>query len=359
MKKNPSFLINNPYGIGDVLFSTPLVKSLRQRFPGCRLMYMCSPRTRGVLAENPCIDSVITYDRDAFKALRRRSPAGWVLGMGRHVWSLARRRFDVVFDCSLNSQYGFTELAAGIPVRVGFDFKGRGRFLTHKVALPQGYVEKHAILHYLDLLAPLDIPAATSPYELFLSEDERRRAREFLAERSVSGTTRLIALCPGGGESWGKDAGYRRWPLERWQELARRLARVPETRIMVFAGPGEESLAEGIANAAPEAILPVSGRSLREFFALLALSSFAVCNDGGPLHAAAALGVRTVSMIGPVDERVYGPFPPDPSRHRVLTASLPCRPCYTRFRYPACDRKYACIHDISLDRMVEAVRSFL
>jgi len=72
---------------------------------------------------------------------------------------------------------------------------------------------------------------------------------------------------------------------------------------------------------------------------------------------AAALGVNTVSLFGPVDEKVYGPYPPS-DRHVVLTGDAECRPCYKNFRYKECDDRI-CLDSIEPAEVLEAVRSRL
>ena len=84
-----------------------------------------------------------------------------------------------------------------------------------------------------------------------------------------------------------------------------------------------------------------------------------VTNDGGPLHMASALGVKTVSIFGPVDEKVYGPYPPS-DKHIVITnKNITCRPCYKNFRFWGCPNNLSCVKDITVDEVFTAVRSLL
>ena len=50
---------------------------------------------------------------------------------------------------------------------------------------------------------------------------------------------------------------------------------------------------------------------------------------------AVALKKKIVAIFGPVDEKIYGPYPPSP-RYAVVTSSDPCRPCYKNFRHTKC-----------------------
>jgi len=64
---------------------------------------------------------------------------------------------------------------------------------------------------------------------------------------------------------------------------------------------------------------------------------------------------KIVALFGPVDEKVYGPYPPEAHRTIVLTKALPCRPCYRDFRLSGCQRNKQCLSDISVDEVFAAV----
>ncbi|MFH1046625.1 MAG: hypothetical protein V1727_06675, partial [Candidatus Omnitrophota bacterium] len=65
--------------------------------------------------------------------------------------------------------------------------------------------------------------------------------------------------------------------------------------------------------------------------------------------------VRTVSIFGPVDEQVYGPYPQG-GRHIVVTRNIPCRPCYRRFKVPECKLNRQCIRDITVDEVFAIIK---
>ena len=68
-----SFLVMNPFGIGDVLFSTPLVRQLHEAHPGAKIYYLCNRRTSTFLKNHPLITKLFIYERDEFRAAEKRS----------------------------------------------------------------------------------------------------------------------------------------------------------------------------------------------------------------------------------------------------------------------------------------------
>ncbi|HET6795022.1 MAG TPA: glycosyltransferase family 9 protein [Acidimicrobiales bacterium] len=116
----------------------------------------------------------------------------------------------------------------------------------------------------------------------------------------------------------GAASGARRWPVERFAALVRRL-RARGERVVVTGGPSEVALAArlvAMADLAPEALL--AGRTgLLELAAVVAAASRVVCGDTGVAHLATALGTPSVVLFGPVPPTRWGP-PPDRPWHRAL-----------------------------------------
>ena len=116
----------------------------------------------------------------------------------------------------------------------------------------------------------------------------------------------------------------------------------------------EEFLLDGVKNHLSLPCIKAAGLSLEVACALLRQSRFLLCNDGGLLHLANALGVPTVSLYGPVDEKVYGPYGSGVPR-QVLTENVPCRPCYSKFHFPPCKNERRCLEELSVEKVLAAI----
>ena len=99
--------------------------------------------------------------------------------------------------------------------------------------------------------------------------------------------------------------------------------------------------------------------SLLSFAGIIAKAKRLITNDGGPLHMSVALGVKTVSIFGPVDEKVYGPYPAS-ERHVTITKDkLPCRPCYNNFKFPECVNDNECLKGLDAKKVAKACLELL
>jgi lipopolysaccharide heptosyltransferase II len=349
-------LIINTYGIGDVLFTTPLIRNLRLAFPGAQIAYLANARTADLIEANQDIAQVFVYERDEFAAAYRRNPIVFFQKALALFNRIKGESFDAVFDFSLNSSFGFLSAACGIKKRIGFDYRKRGAYLTDRIPL-SGFEDKHVVEYYLDLLRRVDVPIATRQMKLDIPPEDIRWAAEWLKGQKIDPARPLIAVLPGGGASWGKAAGHKRWPAPNYAHLIDKIVENLDAAIILMGDSKEEELCREVANLARHPLHYAVGQtSLLGLAALLKHCRGAVLNDGGPLHVAAAVGVRTVSIFGPVDPQVYGPYPP--ANHTVLQKRLSCQPCYRRFRMADCSH-LSCLMGLSVEDVYGQIDHFL
>jgi lipopolysaccharide heptosyltransferase II len=353
-------LIINPFGIGDVLFTTPIIRVLRDAFASIKIGYLCNRRTAPLLENNSQLDSVFVYERDEFEELRKISFLGWAKKYRTFLGQLRKEHFDLVFDFSLNSKFGFFSWYAGIKERIGYDFKKRGRFLTKKIKLT-AYDSRHIVEYYVNLLKYAGIPEIDSRgLELYIGEEDKRKAAEILTRENVRGSDTLIGIVPGAGRSWGERAVFKHWPAGKFSQLADKIVELLGGKIIILGDSSEQALTKEVIRTLRHKPIDLTGKtSIRELAGVLIRMRLVVTNDGGPLHMAAALGVKTVSIFGPVDEKVYGPYPPS-DKHIVITnKNITCRPCYKNFRFGGCSYNLSCVKDITVDEVFTAVKGLL
>jgi heptosyltransferase I len=114
------------------------------------------------------------------------------------------------------------------------------------------------------------------------------------------GIREFAILNPGAG--WGA----KRWPAERYGEVARKLA-AQGLRSILNYGPGEEELVRTAEAASGGAAMAMSC-TITELIALTRRARLFIGGDTGPLHLAAALRVPVVAIYGPTDPARNGPY---------------------------------------------------
>ncbi len=352
-------LIVNPFGIGDVLFSTPLVRAVRRAFPQAYLAYLCNRRTEEILQRNEHLNELFIYEKDELVALWKRRKRSAIVAVASLLRDIRRRRFDLAIDLSLGERYSCLLGLLGVPRRIGFDFRRRGRFLTHRLII-DGYRDRHVVEHYARLLRHIGILLHDLHLELPVSEANRRTTQERLQQLGLKPSQLTVGLIPAGGVSWGRHANFRRWPPEGFVQVGSSLHARHGAKILIFGEDADQAVCTQIAQAiGPSAVNLVGKTTLGEFVDCIRSCDVVISNDGGPVHIAASQEVPTVSIFGPVDPDVYGPYPRSAKHRVVFRDDLPCRPCYHDFRLPPCPYGQACLRDLDAGEVLNACEAVL
>jgi len=335
--------------IGDVVFTTPLLRGLRRQFPGAQLTYVVEPAAAPLLTANPHLEDVIVVPRST--GLRRTLGD---LGTGT---SLRRRAFDVAIDLHGGPRSAWLTWMSRAPMRIGYRIQGRAWMYTHVVERPADDAPQHSVVNQWQLLAPLGIAPCSpesDPVEMVEDAAAARRVRQRLRDAGVTDRAPLVVVHVSAGNP------FRRWPAEAFVATLERLARAdPARRIVVTSGPSEASAADRIAQAVRSRLgplataLPAMGEfDLPELHSLIAHAALYVGGDSGPLHIAATTGTPIVALLGPtLPERS---MPWRSARHfaeAVDAGPLPCRPCRQRVCAPG---DFRCLTSIGHERVVAA-----
>ena len=293
--------------IGDVVHALPVAAALHAAFPQARLAWIVERREAAVLRGNPALSEIVPVDTRGWR--RARAPlavaetTGALVALGHH---LRAARLDVAIDLQGLVKSGVITAATGAPLRIGFTAAHcRERlnvlFTNRRVAPPPA--ARHVVDRYLSLVEPLGVRARAVEFALPTGTAEERRLDEFLMGAGLKPRDRLVVLNPGAGRP------DKRWPIESFRALTRRLADEAGAAVLVIWGPNELADARAIVDHEPpgRAIL-APPTNLDELLAVLRRASVIVAADTGPLHLAAALGTRCVGLYGPTAAERNGPY---------------------------------------------------
>lgn len=286
----------------------------------------------------------------------------------RAIWRMRRERIDAAIDFEFFSRYsGVLTYLSGAKRRVGLhSFAGeagyRGDLMTHRV----GYnLTLHASQIYLALVETLTLSPDQLPTMAFqLANDQTQPAfradadeirktesllRQILGRESIPP---LILLNANSGDL----LPLRRWPLERYVELAQRLLqKYPEVVIAFTGAPDEQEEAERVAAIVDsDRCVSLGGRTtLRQLLIVYGLSEILVTNDSGPAHYAVMTPIDVVTLFGPETPAIFGSKSP---RSHILWAGIPCSPCVNAFnqRFTTCTNNL-CMQRISVDEVFATV----
>jgi len=294
--------------LGDVLFALETVAALARERPDVAIDFLVEDRFAALLEDHPQIDRLLVYPRKQRFAIPRS------------LLALRARRYDVVLDL-----HGIVKSAMHVAVargrlKVGAEAPGsrEGAQLVYHRAVVMGQPLPHRADLGHRLLGSLGLSGVPCAAVLAVVPPPA----ELLAKLPRP----LVLLHPGTSTF----ATFKRWPVDRFAELARRLAS-RGFGVAVSFGPGEADLAAPVLAAAPAArAIDGSRLGLRGLAGVMQQCDVVVAADTGPLHIAAAVGVRCVALFGPKDPARYGPRGHGGIVHEVLYHDVPCRPCKLR-----------------------------
>jgi heptosyltransferase-1 len=313
--------------IGDVVFTTPVIRALRRRYPHAHLSYLVEPAAASVVTGNPHLDNVIIAPK----------PTGWArLTADVRLGSMLRREgFDIAIDLHGGPRSGWLTWASRAPRRIGYDITGRGWMYTTRVSRAPDLRPRHSVRNQWDLLAPLGIEPPDPAIDAVEMGDDplaARRADERLRAAGITADTPIVVIHVSAGNP------FRRWPPASFQAVTEALVRRdPARRILLTSGPSDAAAARQIADGARQSLgdlaasVPDLGDfDLHELRAIIARAAAYVGGDSGPLHVASTTTVPVVALLGPTLPERSKPWRDPRWFVETIDHQLPCRPCHQR-----------------------------
>jgi ADP-heptose:LPS heptosyltransferase len=353
LDKHPRrLLIVKVHGLGDSVLLRALIEMLKRTHPELEIGVMTGPATRELMTMGLSVRSH-GYDQG------RVSPRS-ILSTWRDL-----RRFDyqAIANFEQGSLAGTAFLASlGIKIQVGFvraDNDPKSSLLSHKIRFCGSDSMWESFVRLIRVLYP-DLPAESPSITLECSSETERWVNDWWHNR-IGGIERpVIALHLGCGP--GMD--FKRWPLDRFVDLAGRLRRRwPDPVILLTGTRLEKNLIQEFTNSFKGRALDASNLgSIEKTALILRRCRLLVSNDTGVMHLGAALGTPTVGLFGATSADHWAPL--GKSATYVRATKLRCSPCvnnYLNLMPLACTNNITgqCMSDIAVERVEFAIERVL
>lgn len=329
----------SPSWLGDAVMALPTLDDLSRAFPRATLGVVARSSVADLYRAVPAAHEVLVYRRS--DGLERAS---------RYVDLVGRLRAfgaDLAFILPRSFGSAWTALLSDAPRRVGYRASGRSLLLTDPVERDPKLLRAHRVHYYRHLVTALGVEPGTSPPRIVVSDENRSRANELLKPLLERDPARVIGLIPGAQYGTAKQ-----WPEERFAALAVRALRERNAGVVLLGGSGDRDVCDRIRHDAdPDRVLDLSGKTtILELAAVLERCRFAVSNDTGAMHVAAAVATPVIAVFGSTDPVTTSPFG---AFHTVLREPVECSPCLLR----TCPIDHRCMRRIEVDHVFAAVAS--
>ncbi len=257
--------------LGDALATLPAAQALRRAFPTAEVTVLAGKRNEWL------------FRRAGYPVLT--DP----LGFRETVALLREYRPQIAVVASPGERIPLALMAAGVPLRIGYGYRSYGLTFNRPVFIHRSSSRAHEAALTLALLRPLGIcPRSYSAPRLAPTPESIPRCDELLTSLNIS--TPYVILHPGGGGSAPL------WSVRNYAELAQLLIK-RGTPVLLTGSPAEAETLSDIVALSP-GVVSLAGRSdLNLLAALISRCDCFVSGSTGPMHLAAALGVRQVALF--------------------------------------------------------------
>lgn len=347
-------LIISLHKIGDVLFTTPAIRALKERFPKAKLTVWVKSGRRAVLENNPHLDEILVFDNISVARGFENINHFDIGSRLKFVSALRRRKFDLVVDLAGTFGTNIYSFLSGAPLRFGFDNHGFGFLLTRVTSFAKG---KHFKQNNLDVIRTIGITPKNDDLEIELSSEEKKMAEKFMTDHNLNGNDFLVGIHPGAG--WFT----KRWPPANFGQLANLLVKETNAKIVLFGNKDEGKLLSEVLRELKTQPIFVFGKSgLREMAAVISKCHLFLGNDTGPSYLAEALKVPVGVFFGSTNP-VYSA--PQGTKCVVIRKIIKCSPvdlhlyCFDEPGVPCRLRTHECMKAISVQEVFQALKPIL
>lgn len=321
---------------GDVVLTSPALEALRRAWPETRIVYAVKLQFATMVRANPNVDEVIELDaKTGVRAMAAR---------------LRTAGCDALLDLQANPRSRALRWALRIPRTVVWEKRPWLDNVTVRLLRWKPYRASTTIANRYHRAVERLVGRELPPGELrhWVAEEDLAAAREALAKAGVDPARPLLGISP--GATWET----KRWPAERYGELARR-ALAAGAQVVLTGSPDEAPLAGTVKAIAPGCVDLAGALTLGSLGGVISLCTAFAANDSGPMHMARALGVPSLAFFGSTDPRQF-----EWDGHALQSVQgLPCAPCsfYGLARCPK--GHFRCMLDLDVERAWGALQPLL
>jgi ADP-heptose:LPS heptosyltransferase len=303
--------------VGDIILTTPVIRTLSKEFPSARLDVMVGPNGREIFERDPSVFKLIIYDKHIPISEKRRLQL-----------KLKKLRYDLVVDIR-NTVF---------PLLIGPKFRTATIQKIPKSAM-------HSKKRHLYRLKSLGIKNMDESSYIHIPEEDLAYIEKLMDAEGIKAP--VVVMGP------GAKSHLKRWTVEGFAELGDRLVAELASSVVFIGSHDDREIVDNIIGKMKKSAHNLVGRTnIRQLAAILKRSDILITNDSAPLHLGCATGTKVLALFGPTDSEKYGPTG---EFDVVISKKLSCSPC----EVAVCSHNYECMKLIAPDEVFEAAKVLL
>jgi heptosyltransferase III len=338
---NKRILVVRTDRVGDVVMTTPMIREIRKKFPDCFLATLTQPTTANIFTNNPYLDEIITDD------LRKET-----------FWSVVKQLRERDFTDGLlvypTERAAYQLMLAGIKTRVGEGHKLYEVISGMRSVDRHNYIPlKHEADFCMDTARKIGVKTDNIDLEIYVTDEEKREAFEFLDRNSVGDKDFKVILHTG---NLGSSPN---WSEGKYLTLLKEILtlQIPNLKILLTAIEMSDDFIKDVASLKDNRVIDISRKmnGLREFIKIISVMDLFICNSTGPLHMADALDRKCIGINchRPMNSVKYWGI----INKRSVNIEVPEEYCN---RHCSVDQKICSFEDgISVDQVINGIKTLI
>lgn len=312
-------------GIGDVVLSTVVLDNLKDNFPSASIDFLTEKPSEQILNPLPFINNVILFDKKKFKDR---------IDLIRQI---RKNKYDLILDFYSNPFSAQVTFFSGAKYKAGFPYKGRKYAYTLYGPAERGIL--HAADLHLEFLRTVSLDVQYKNLHVGIEHQDILFAEQYYSNNFTTDKL-LVGISPSGG--WAS----KKCDPVKFAEIADAVINKFNADILVLWGPGDESDADEIIKLMKETPVKAPATKIGAMAALISKCNVLIANDSGPMHISTALGIPTLSLHGPTDPKLQGPY--GDKHEYVILDELECIVC----NLLQCPYNHECFLNLPVDRVI-------
>ncbi len=312
--------------IGDLILSTPAIKTVRESFPDAEISLMVREYTRELVVDNPYVDKVLTCEKEK-------------VGNG----------YDLSISLHPGLKPNYLAFRSKARYRIGYIGSGGSFFLTHKIIDDREIRLRHEVESALEVVGSIGCVTKDKRLQISVTEEGEEFAERFFKENRLKENDLVIAIHPGARQE------YIKWKKEGFASVADKLIEEERAKVILIGAGKEKRLVEEVASLMQNKPFFAVGLKLTQLVSLIKRCNLFIGNSSGPMHIAAALGIPVVAIFGnihPLDS--YQEWGPWGEGHVVISKNMKCPDCH-----PGDCKSLDCMKKITTDEVLDAAEKQL
>jgi ADP-heptose:LPS heptosyltransferase len=341
-----TIVVSKYLGMGSIIQATPLLQTLKENYPGAKIIFITNPSNKILLQHIPSVDEVLTVDDKSIFTL--------FISVIRLLLDLWKLKPGVFIDLEIYSNFSILITTFSLATnRFGFyktEKKYKMGLFTHMMFFNQKSPLSETYLQFARLLGCKKIVLTLD--KINITETERNDSEKlFLQQNIIKG--KYMVINPNASDLRLE----RRWPAKNYIGLIEMIKnQFPDFKILLIGSKEEANYVGSISLLfKEEKVLDTSGKlSLVNLLWLIKNAALFITNDTGPMHIGFSQETKMVALFGPCAPVQYG----QPGNSHLIYKNVYCSPCVHDFLIPPCKGNNQCMKLITPEEVWEAVKLF-